>query len=361
VDDKLLNSGYLSSIIDAMNDMVRVITKEGRVALTNKAFDKKFAGSRATVGQRCYKVLHQDDECERCLAQEVFLYDVPQQLVRRYNKRVYSVTVSPLKDDEGKTVAAVEVFRDMTLDYNIKQNLLLQNAKMQKDLKLAHNLQQSLVKNILPEIDGYKLSAGFFPCEAVSGDIYDCILHNDKLLIYVADVSGHGVMPAMLSVFFSRTVRAACSLGLFRPAEILRYVQSEFMALDLSDSVYITGFLTIVDIKTGELTYANAGLPVEPILYDGKVNRLFMGAPPISRWFEQPDFKGESIRLKPGHRLLLYSDGIKGIQSEDEISDRFCDLFCETPFSGEQFIYNVRQELYTKPEDDLTLLICEKC
>lgn len=360
MDDKLLNSTYLSSIIDAMNDMVRVITKEGRVAMTNKAFDRKFAGNRMTAGQHCYKVLHQDQECERCLAQEVFMYDVPQQLVRRYNKRVYSVNVSPLKDEAGKTIAAVEVFRDMTLDYNIKQNLLLQNAKMQKDLKLAHNLQQSLVKNVLPNIDGYNLNAGFFPCEAVSGDIYDCMVFDDQILLYVADVSGHGVMPAMLSVFFSRTVRAACTMGLMSPAQIFSYVQKEFLSLDLADSIYITAFIVIIDMTTGEFTYSNAGLPVEPILYDGKPKQLFMGAPPICRWFKQSSFENASAKLEPGHRILLYSDGIKGIQSDDKIKSRFLELFSVPDFNCDKFITDVKQELYTKPEDDLTLLVCER-
>ena len=66
------------------------------------------------------------------------------------------------------------------------------------------------MKGALPKVDEYELTAGFFPCEAVGGDIYDCTVYDDKLVIYVADVSGHGVMPAMLAVFFSRVVRAAC-------------------------------------------------------------------------------------------------------------------------------------------------------
>ena len=79
----------------------------------------------------------------------------------------------------------------------------MQNAKMQKDLQLARKLQEALVKGALPKVGGdYELTAGFFPCEAVGGDIYDCTVYDDKLVMYVADVSGHGVMPAMLAVFF---------------------------------------------------------------------------------------------------------------------------------------------------------------
>ncbi|MEG2189604.1 MAG: SpoIIE family protein phosphatase, partial [Christensenella sp.] len=158
----------------------------------------------------------------------------------------------PIMGKDAVPIAAVEVFRDITLDYNIKQNLLMQNAKMQKDLQLARKLQEALVQGALPKIGGddYELTAGFFPCEAVGGDIYDCTVYDDKLVMYVADVSGHGVMPAMLAVFFSRVVRAACVTGHFLPSEILDYAEKEYLELGLADSIYITAFITVVDLKT---------------------------------------------------------------------------------------------------------------
>jgi len=360
LDVKLLDNIYLRSVIDAMSDMVRVVTNEGRIALTNKAFDKKFSDGQSTVGQRCYEVFGNNCRCEYCLSQEALEKDVPQQILRRFNKRVYSVTVSPIKDERGKPVATVEVFRDTTLEHNIKQNLLMQNAKMQKDLNLAHNLQQSLVKNVLPRIFGYKLCAGYFPCEAVSGDMYDVMLEGDKLVLYIADVSGHGVMPSMLSVFFSRTVRTACSLGMMRPSEILQYTQKEFLSLNLADSIYITGFIVVLDTGTGEFTYSNAGLSVEPMLYSGVTRDLSMGAPPICRWFGSPEYRDASAKLEPGARLLLYSDGINGIQSDPEVKKRLYDLFEETPFESDVFIAKVKDELYQDPSDDLTILICER-
>lgn len=360
MDQNLLEEKYLLSMIDDMSDMVRVITKEGRVAYTNKSFDKKFGGGIKSVGERCYEVFGQDQRCDNCLAQEGFLRDAPQQVIRRYNKRIYSVMLSPLKDEEGKTLAMVEVFRDTTLEYNIKQNLLMQNAKMQKDLNLAHNLQQSLVKKVLPKIKGYKLNAAFYPCEAVSGDIYDCMVYDDKLVMYIADVSGHGVMPSMLSVFFSRTVRTACSLGMMKPNEIFKYTQKEFLSLNLADSIYITGFIVVLDTRTGEFYYSNAGLSVEPLIYDGTIHEISMGAPPISRWFKKPEFVNAKSRLEPGNRLLIYSDGINGIQGETGAKERLCELFGQQPFNSDKFISTVKSELYASPEDDLTILICER-
>ncbi len=356
-----MQTEYLKAIIDAMSDMVRVISREGKVALTNQSFDRKIAGNRNTVGQCCYEVFKQEDECERCLSREVMLTGKRQQFTRKYDGRVYSVTVSPLFGENENCVAAVEVFRDMTLDYNIKQNLLTQNAKMQKDLQLARNLQQALIKNVLPVIKGYELFAGFFPCEAVGGDIYDCMVYGDKMIMYVADVSGHGVMPAMLAVFFSRAVRTACSLGLALPSEIFNYVQMEFLDLNLSDAIYITGFIMMVDIEKGTYLYSNAGLSVVPILFDGeKIEEFYMSAPPICRWFDKPDFRDASGTLKDGSRILIYSDGIRDVQADERVKGRLYDFFTQKDFSCDEFVAQVRRELHTKPEDDLTMLICRK-
>ncbi len=358
--DKFLKVEYLESILNAMSDMVRIITKEGRVALTNKSYDRKMADGKNTLGERCYELFCQTDECDFCISQEVLSTGMTQQTTRKYNNRVYSVTVSPLKDLNGENIAAVEVFRDMTLDYNIKKNLLAQNAKMQKDLQMARSLQQALVRNILPAVPGYQLYSGFFPCEAVGGDIFDCITYGDKLVLYVADVSGHGVMPAMLAVFFSRAVRAACFNGKILPSEIFSEVQKEFMNLNLSDSIYITGFIVVLDKVTGDFHYSNAGLSVVPVLFDGEVHELYMSASPISRWFDNPVFEDAKGHMKAGARILIYSDGIYNIHSDETAKNRLYEMFCAEEFACDTFVSDVRRELHTRPEDDLTILVCHR-
>ncbi len=356
IASELQQMEYLWSIIDAMGDMVRVITKEGRVAMANAAYDHGVNGK--TLGQRCYEVFGQDGECETCISREVMQTGRPSQRTRYFNGKTFSITASPIKNDAGECLAVVQVARDMTLDYNIKQNLLRQNAKMKRDLHMARQLQQALVKNVLPVVEGYQLHSGFFPCEAVGGDIYDCMRFGNKLVLYIADVSGHGVMPAMLAVFFSRAVRTACSLGKLLPSDIFRYVQEEYRGLGMSDEVYITAFIVVLNVKTGAIAYSNAGLSVVPILYDGEyVRELYMSAQPISQWFDEPVFLDEYAKLVPGGRILLYSDGIRDLQSDLKVQYRLYDYFSQSGFECADFIGTVKRELHTRPEDDLTLLL----
>lgn len=353
------NTEYITSIINAMSDMVRVISKEGRVLITNRAFDERFEHED---GMECYQVFHQKERCERCLSREVIQSGLPQRLTRKYSGRVYSVTVSPIFGGGGTPTAAVEVFRDITLDYNIKQNLLMQNAKMQKDLQLARKLQEALVKGAMPNVGAdYELTAGFFPCEAVGGDIYDCTVYGDKLVMYVADVSGHGVMPAMLSVFFSRVVRAACLTGHFLPSEILNYAEKEYLDLGLSDSIYITAFVTVIDLKTNRVAYSNAGFSVMPVLYHaGNYEELYMPSHPLCDWFSEKPYQDGFFEFKQGMRMLIYTDGVDDIHSDPKVKERLFELLGSGTFSNKRFIDEVREELHSNPEDDLTMLLCVK-
>ncbi|MEG2625257.1 MAG: SpoIIE family protein phosphatase [Christensenella sp.] len=351
---------YIESIINAMSDMMRVIATDGRVLMTNQAFDERFG---CEEGAQCYTPFHQDKRCEVCLSREAIATGEPRRLTRKLLGRVYSVNVSPIMGKDAVPIAAVEVFRDITLDYNIKQNLLMQNAKMQKDLQMARKLQEALVQGALPKIGGddYELTAGFFPCEAVGGDIYDCTVYDDKLVMYVADVSGHGVMPAMLAVFFSRVVRAACVTGHFLPSEILDYAEKEYLELGLADSIYITAFITVVDLKTNRAAYSNAGFSVMPVLYyAGNYEELYMPSHPLSDWFADTPYEDICFEFKQGMRMLIYTDGVDNIHSDPNVKGKLFELLGENDFNGEKFVAEVREKLHSKPEDDLTMLLCVK-
>ena len=101
----LNDTEYLSSILSAMSDMVRVISREGKVILANEAFRKRFGVAER---HKCYEPFQQDEPCEHCLSREVLEEGGPKRLTRKVGGRVYSVTVSPLKDKNDVNIAAVE-------------------------------------------------------------------------------------------------------------------------------------------------------------------------------------------------------------------------------------------------------------
>lgn len=354
----LTETKYLTSFIDAMGDMVRVVTADGRVLLTNLAF-KQVMGDKPN--EICYSALGLEKKCPGCLTKNVLKSGLVQKQTRKIENRIYSVTASPLMGGDGKPVAVIEAFRDITIDFQLKQELMRSNTKMQNDLELARRLQFSLVRHDFDDIKGARITAGFYPCEAVGGDIYDCFEIDGKLILYVSDVSGHGVMPAMLAVFVARTIRQICDLGELTPDGILRRLQSQFDELDIDESIYITAFIIVLDIAAGEFLYANAGLSVAPLLYDDEcLVELFMPSQPVCRWFEKSEFSSEKAFLHPGGRILLYTDGIYAASENKTSFKRICEKFTSPGFIGEAFIQKIRGNLQKQLKDDLTLLVCER-
>lgn len=346
-------------ILDHVNEMVRIVTEEGKVAYANEAFKRKIAEGRLTEGEPCYEVFGKDEECTLCPVRDTFEKGTARQINRIHNGRRYLVNISPIINENGEVEAVMEVFRDRTLQYNKDQERYKKMAKMQNDLQLARKMQEALVKNTLPTAQNYNIYSSFMPSEKVGGDMFDCLTFGNKMVMCVADVSGHGVMPAMLGVFFSRAVKTACSQGKLMPSEILNFVQKEFEALDLGDdSIYITAFLVVLNTFDGSFKYSNAGLSVVPIVYDGRITELQMSSLPISTWFPHPGFQDADGHLDPGARLLIYTDGVKNIHRDKEVAHKLYEMFSREPFSAKIFEDELTANLHTKQEDDFTMLIC---
>ena len=354
----LRESKYLTPFIDAMGDMVRVVTEDGRVLLSNSAF-KREMGSNPQ--ETCFSALGLEHKCPDCLTKNVIASGRVQKQTRKINGKIYSVTASPLFNANGGPLAVIEAFRDITDDFKLKQDLMRSNIKMQKDLDMARSLQSSMVRHDFGAIRGVRITTGFYPCEAIGGDIYDCFESGGKLVLYVSDVSGHGVMPAMLGVFVLRTIRQICDMGELSPDGILRRLQGQFEELMLDDSIYITAFIVVMDVQSGEFSYANAALSVPPLIFDaGNLTELFMPSQPVSRWFGKPVFVSARAHLPAGGRLLLYTDGLIGANGPEDASQMIGNLFSKPEFDGDTFLREVRSGAKDGLTDDLTLLICER-
>ena len=311
----------LEQVVGSMNEMVCVVDADGLVLYSNAKMEKVIG----TKAERSCPGRTGGRGCDICYAKTCIEQGRPQNLIYEMHGRVYNVSLVPIRGDEGDVTGALEVWSDVTGEKRLKERLTAQNELLKSDLKIASTLQQSMLPLEKDIKNGLRFDMMYHPCEDVGGDFYDIFfLDEDYTAFYIADVSGHGVSAAMLTVFFSQAVKSIMytKKADTSPDEVLSEVWRRFMGIDLQEHLYITAWLGMLNTKTGELKYANAGHIIAPLMYDGmKISKLSGAGFPICRWVTSPSFEQQAITVPKKGRILLYTDGLSDAWRMKEDTD----------------------------------------
>lgn len=214
----------------------------------------------------------------------------------------------------------------------------IEKESIERELKVAGEIQQLLIPVSLPSINGLDISATYIPCKEVSGDFYDVIpLDDNRFVFVVADVAGKGV-PAALMV---STMQAALIAYLEQSHDML-YIVNKLngqLIRTTAEDRFITCFIGLFNARTGTLDYVNAGHN-PPILMaeDGSVRYLetggvFIGSIP---W----QYESETIRLKNNDLVCLFTDGLFEVTNEKL-----------EQFGLERVLHLLRANRLRKPDD----------
>jgi sigma-B regulation protein RsbU (phosphoserine phosphatase) len=349
------SNAFSVAVLDEMPDMVRVIDPEGKILFANNAMKARFG----TQEDNCDRLPGGARKCTDCIVRRCIADKRRYSTMMRGRSRVYAVSACPVPFDGG--VYALEVFTDITKEQNLKDKLMISNSRMMKDLEVARSLQLSILRHMLPEISGYHFAAEFLPCEALGGDMYDCFVARDgRLFMYIADVSGHGVMPAMLTVYLRQELFAQCKAPGMSPARVLQNLQDSFEELNTEESIYITAFLLALDPATGAYVCANAGHSVPPLIAgrDG-IREILLPGTPICRWVDSADHDQLTGVLEKGEKLFLYTDGLDGIHTEQASSEDLSAILM-SDLHGRQLLDEIKRKFTQTRADDVTMLVCER-
>lgn len=237
-----------------------------------------------------------------------------------------------------------------------------------QDLNIAREIQQSLLPKVFPpfpERKDFDIFATMEPAKSVGGDFYDFFLiENDLLGFVIADVSDKGV-PAALFMAISRTLIRATALKGFPPNECMQY-SNDLLCKESVNGMFVTVFYGILNTKTGEIQYSNAGHCPPYILYtDGNIKKLDSTDDIVLGIMENKKYNIKSAILSPGDVLFLYTDGIteamdnnKEIYSEKRLEESLSKL---KDTNCKKIIDNIvadvkRYSENTEQSDDITLL-----
>ncbi|MHC4580940.1 MAG: PP2C family protein-serine/threonine phosphatase [Planctomycetota bacterium] len=183
-------------------------------------------------------------------------------------------------------------------------------------LHLAGLVQQDFLPKKLPDSEKTRWARVFLPAEWVSGDIYDAARVDERNIgFYVADVVGHGMPAALLTIFLKQALVMRETVGdsyrVFSPAEVVKNLNLRMTAQKLSGYQFATCCYCLLDVETLQLTYARAGHPYPVLIRPGEPPKQLEVRGSLLGIFEQADYAQEVVQLQGGDKVLLYSDGVE--------------------------------------------------
>jgi serine phosphatase RsbU (regulator of sigma subunit) len=212
----------------------------------------------------------------------------------------------------------VDSLRDKIARLEVAQAELIRKERLERELELAREVQQSLLPRVFPQIPSYTFAARSEPARQVGGDFYDAFrLDEHRFGIAIADVSDKG-MPAALFMALTRSLLLAEARRASSPRAALNQVNR--LLFELGDpNMFVTVFYGVVDTETRTLTYVRAGHEAPLLVRGGNVQTLpgkgsFLGLLGL----EELPLSEEQIALAPGDRLVLFTDGLIDALSPDD-------------------------------------------
>lgn len=350
-------------VLESMDDWVRVIDRNGRILFINKSMKTSCKTHDPNIACSFEEDIIMGDSV---VPRSVSLITL---LTRKtYNKEIifmgkeYSVKSSPVIDEDGDVVAAVEVFRDISSEIHIRRELFNANKMMSDDIKFARSIQAQLLpeKGIIGDLD---VDYYYQPSKQLSGDLFDIIkIDDDKVGIYICDVVGHGVGASMLTMFIKQTTRAIVTeLGGARPSITLYELRARFGEMNLAENLYFTMFYGVYSRKERSFSYSNAGHNCCPIVkLDDRYKVLEITGVPICDLFREMTYKEDKIRLEKGDKLIFYTDGFtesKNYDREEFGNERFIEAIMKPGNIIENVVGEVTKFSWGEVFDDMAIMV----
>lgn len=245
----------------------------------------------------------------------------------------------------------------------------IEKKKIENELNLALEIQKNLLPKENPKIDGYDIYGTSKPSRAVGGDYFDFVpVNENEHLIIIADVSGKGIPASLLMANLQAAIRTIAPLNL--PLNTLLKNLNSLLYRNTSTDRFVTLFISKINNLENTFEYINAGHN-PPILINSKneLKELTQGGIVLGIINDVPDFESETLILKSGDRILLYTDGLSealNTSKEEFGTDRIFRFFQKTlNLKSQEITENLLSVLHNfvghaVQYDDITLITIQK-
>ena len=256
-----------------------------------------------------------------------------------------------------------EAHKQLKIAYDQLESTTKAKERIESELRIARNIQKSMVPNVFPDREGLDIYASMIPAREVGGDLYGYLLLSHELYFCVGDVSGKGVPASLFMAQATRLFRILAAQHM-QPAEIVRRMNT-VLTENNEQGMFVTMFVGLVNLDTGRLDFCNAGHNPPILGIDGQDKFMEMETnAPIGLWPEL-DYVGEAVEDIRGQLLLVYTDGLneaENTQQQQFGDEHLLDILNHRHFSSSQELVDYLNEEVVKhrngaePNDDLTML-----
>ncbi len=256
------------------------------------------------------------------------------------------------------------------------ENIAIMTAEREKaraELDVATHIQMDALPDNFEEVSkrsGCDIYGSMKPAKEVGGDFYDFFMPaDDKLCIVIADVSGKGV-PGALFMMISKVLLKQRAMAGGSPSEILYDVNNQLCA-DNKEMLFVTAWVGILDLVTGDVSYCNAGHENAVLLSHGggTLSGEAVNDPPLAL-AEGFTFEEKRLHLDHGDGLFVYTDGVAEAKGTDDARyglERMVRVLegCGDEASCKEVIGTMERDMDVfvdnkEPFDDVTMLMIRR-
>jgi sigma-B regulation protein RsbU (phosphoserine phosphatase) len=258
---------------------------------------------------------------------------------------------------------ARQVYAALENEFLLKEAVEKEN--IERELSVAASIQQRIIPETLPQIEGYDIAGINIPSKEVGGDYYDTIKLNDgRYALIMADVAGKGVPASLLVSTLNASLSAYLDMNTALDDMAVK-INTVIYQASTSDK-FITFFMAILNPETGELDIVNAGHnPMLLLRKNGDLVKLEAGGVAFGMFDMGLPFETTGDKMEPGDRLLLYTDGIPEAMTieDEEYSDERLEEFYKNNLTDtakkfiDLIVQDVKEFTGDAPQsDDITAL-----
>lgn len=226
------------------------------------------------------------------------------------------------KDEVGELAGTMSYMYTMLEEYVIKlKETTAEKERTEKEIAIARDIQMGILPQTFPAFPGHKdfdLHAIIEPSRIVGGDLYDYILLDDERLFFmIGDVSDKGVAAALFMAITKTLFRThVLSKNIGTLCELVTMINQQ-LSRNNPSLMFVTVYSGILDLKTGEIEYVDAGHEPPFILRNESGVEMLQKKEGLAICFDENYvYNSYRIQLKPGDGIVLYTDGLIDARNE---------------------------------------------